>query len=114
MKDCKTFNEHGNHNFDWDLSQECPDCGAKEVDVYEVEIKLLKEKNNRLKAQVECMGFYEATAVNEISRLKEELKAERNTVNEINSWYKTHRRDDGEVAYELTFSAINNRKVILE
>lgn len=43
----------------------------------------IADELDRLKTQVEGVGFYEAAAVNEIARLKEELKAEREFVDLI-------------------------------
>lgn len=49
MSECRVFTEHSNHNFDWDLSQICPECGIKEVDFYEKELAKLRKGNEILR-----------------------------------------------------------------
>lgn len=43
------------HDFDWDNSQVCPECGEKEADAHHKEIEKLKAENKKLK---EALKFY--------------------------------------------------------
>ena len=81
------------------------DLLSLEKSFFEKELTLARNEIVEIKPKIKTKEY-------EITKLKAALKREQDCVNEIHDWYARHRRDDGEVAFELSLATIQARLTV--